>query len=145
MGKMLVTRRELQRAYRNHYKAYQAYNNDHRIGDRQTYMLLLFYAAECGLKALWLKRNSLDDSHSGGELFSRFNHNLNYILDHLRAHISLRLPRKINISQPGNKPERVISPDQLNQAWRYGCRTENELELETKLKQIIEWIGREVS
>lgn len=142
MSRISVTRRELQRAYNSHCGAYV------KIGGEQcqlTCLLVLFYAVECGLKAVWLKQNKLNETSSCGEQFDKFNHNINVILSHLHVSRDLHLPNRSKISSPKRNGQRYVDSGQLNQAWRYGCLLDDDGLFEEKLKKIINWIRGELS
>lgn len=143
MPRIAVSRRELQRAYRNHRSVYHLYSgNGGTIS--QSCLLLLFYAAECGLKAVWLRRQGKEDTVGVGQVFQRFDHNINAILDDLRAHPSLRLPGHLKILTKDRLPNRIIPSRRVNEAWRYGCILMDEEHIETLLIGIIRWVGGEL-
>ncbi|MTV50955.1 hypothetical protein GJ688_18730 [Heliobacillus mobilis] len=136
----------MQRAYRVNYQASVV------EGERSNaHRLLLFYAVECGLKAILLLRKGEDYSNGSKvvELFGRISHNINALLDELRAGVELHLPstkmRKIRYSD-GNEYERHVCSKEYNQMWRYGG-TSDTLEdsvLEGKLENILRWIEGEL-
>ncbi|MGH8549312.1 MAG: hypothetical protein ACRERU_12080 [Methylococcales bacterium] len=133
------TARELQRAWRQARVAFDAADtktNAHR--------LLLFYAVETGLKAVFLKRESKQDSEGK---FTKFQHDLNKLMDHLKVGTHLRLKSEIRLDAL-KSPERPRKPncEQLNQIWRYGAqaRYPTDEELETQLLVILDWIEGEL-
>ncbi len=138
MSKISITRRELYRAYKSHYLAY---NTLDKARCKLTCLLVLFYAVECGLKAIWLKRNNKNETSSCGEQFDMFGHNINAILSQLRVHKDLHLPNKSRIV----KSVRDVYSEQLNQAWRYGCQLDDDERFEDKLNEIINWIRGELT
>jgi len=142
MSKISVTRRELQRAYRSHYMAYNMIDKDRC---KLTCLLTLFYAVECGLKAVWLKRNNKNETASCETQFDEFRHNINAILSQLRVHRELHLPNKSTVVSPGSQSIRDVGSGQLNQAWRYGCQLNDDDLFEVRLKEIIVWIRSELS
>jgi hypothetical protein len=63
---------DLKKAFTMHGKVYKkAFDNSHR--------LILFYAAECGLKALFLKQRNLKDTNSS-QLAKTYSHQLDKIV-----------------------------------------------------------------
>lgn len=142
MSRISVTRRELQRAYRSHCIACNAID---KRKCKPTYLVMLFYAVECGLKAIWLKRNGKEETASCGKQFDSFGHNINIMLSQLRVHKKLHLPNKSRVVNPGRRSARDVYSEQLNQAWRYGCQLDNDEIFEEKLVNLITWIRGELS
>ena len=144
MSKVVFTRRELARANRIHYNTYSVCNNsirDNISGETQGLILMLFYSVECGLKAVWMKRNNSDRTDRCSTVFDSFQHDLNKILDELRVTCSLRLPYGlITKSFPRNVPA-----SKLNQALRYGSIIDNETDIEKKLLEILQWVKGELN
>ncbi len=142
------SRQELERAWRGAYKASQVASrtNAHR--------LLLFYAAECGLKAAWLRRQNKDmlDAQILDEKSDRpVAHDLNKILDTLKAGSELRLPLNLQLPalKDSNKQElqRKCGAGELNQAWRYGGKLEaphDDAALERALEGVSKWLNGEL-
>lgn len=108
--------------------------------------LLLFYAVECGLKAVYLKRNNKDplDSQTAAPIM----HDLNRILDLLHVDAMLRITPLQFTLPPLKKPtlRRVCTVGELNQVWRYGGKLTNptDTEVEQKLEAIQKWIAKEL-
>ncbi len=140
--------REMINAWKENFKASQAItkSNSHR--------LLLFYAVECGLKAILMKRQSLTCTEECEDI-SRAQHNINYLLSCLRAGEDLRIKRNFLIKEIiiyGRKHERRVPADKINQAWRYGgkfiCEGESngetDLSVEKSLLKIHKWIEQEL-
>jgi hypothetical protein len=101
--------------------------------------LLLFYAAECGLKYAHLRRNNFRTTEQLGDL----NHDLSLLIKDLNLSASavggapaLRLSRDESESCP---------PANAHQAWRYGVRIEtaDETRFVTWLQKICEVVVRE--
>lgn len=108
-------------------------------------LLLLFYAAECGLKALVLK----NDNHSLSEespIISEAGHDLRGLMRYLRIDGQFRLPRHLSlppIRRTGkNKKERGASLKDLNQVWRYGGKLNPKIknEIQEELKRLNDWL-----
>lgn len=141
MKMISFTDRELRRAWRQAWVAYETPNiktNAHR--------LLLFYAVETGLKAVFLKKNS--KLVSNGE-FSNILHNLNRLMDVLGIGSEFHLLENINLDvdelgQPTG--QRNAHCKDLNQIWRYGAQAKRptDEELEAKLLAIQELIEGEL-
>lgn len=137
---ILFTYRELKRAWEQSTTAFNASKdktNAHR--------LLLFYAVETGLKAVFLNREKKSCDTEGK--FSDFLHDLNKIMTHLKVGAQLHLPSNIcldEIKQPAQ--QRNAQCGELNQVWRYGskAKTPSDEELEEKLLAINEWIRGEL-
>ncbi|MBD2481133.1 hypothetical protein [Planktothrix sp. FACHB-1365] len=148
------TDREMQRAWRENRSAYGCENpktNAHR--------LLLFYAVECGLKAMYMKRtrkNRID--YCQDERFKQAQHDINKLLDLLAAG-NLKLPKFIFISDikddKNRSEKRQLNLGQINQMWRYGGKLERwgdeseqqsstDKHLEEKLLTICKFIEQEL-
>ncbi len=128
-----ITRREMDRAYRDHSNAFNTLTSTSCSG-----LACLFYAVECGLKSLIMKYER-QETTSG---IDHFGHNLNKMLDHLRCEKKLRLPDNISL-EPLKKPQnqqRNANQDELNQVWRYGVQPRDERQLTEKLEQVCNWI-----
>lgn len=144
MSAIPFTARELQRAWRELSaiatpSAGVARKNPHR--------LLLFYAVECGLKAVWLKRQNrnlfdCDDIDDKG-------HNLRQLIKDLRVGANLSLPENLKL-QPvirnGDDQPRNGGISILHQVWRYGgeCISPTDQCCEDQLQQIMNWIQGEL-
>ena len=115
--KILFTYRELFKAWRDLYAASvrQPRENVNR--------LLLVYAIECGLKAVWLKQasRSLFDADD----ISKTGHDLNEIIKQL--HLGKRLSPQFDLADAHDErhkrvPRKGNSVESLHQVWRYGGR-----------------------
>jgi hypothetical protein len=139
------TKRELTNAWRDLVKASrpsgctQCPTNAHR--------LLLFYAVECGLKAVLLKNWGKtvfckDDVKNG--------HDLRELQKQLRLSNDALLPNAIqvgNIRIDAKKEEpRNGGVSALHEVWRYGgvCQSPTDEECEKKLSSVSEWIAGEL-
>jgi len=138
------TRREIEKAWRENLSASSSKTprtNPHR--------LLLFYAVECGLKAILMRRRQRDCTDTS---IAQFGHDINRLLDTLGAKGSLRLPAQIRLKDikiQGSPQQRNLTSDQINQLWRYGHSFEKnaqiqDKDLESTLFQIAEWIKGEL-
>lgn len=134
------TRRELVVAWSAATKASQVVprSNAHR--------LLLFYAVECGLKAVYLKNQNLDllDAQTAAPLA----HDVNRVLDLLRADIALRIRPDLMQLPALQRPRqtRICHAKDLNQVWRYGGQLRNptDQQVEKNLDAIQQWIAKEL-
>lgn len=139
----------VRRAWRQNIVAsqFEPRNNAHR--------LLLFYAVECGLKAVIMIRENLtrtDQPRKKGRNVDDFGHDINLLLDELQVGVKIRLKSiKINTIQslqPQDKreEERAVSPEKINKMWRYGGKSLNiqDEEIEKQLLEIVEWIKGEI-
>lgn len=144
MSAIPFTDRELTRAWRELSavavpKAGSMRMNPHR--------LLLFYAVECGLKAVWLKRQNRSVFDS--EDINKTGHNLRQVLKELKFGAAVPLPQDFRLSpviQHGVNQPRNGDISILHQAWRYGgmCATPKDSECERWLEQVMEWIQGEL-
>jgi hypothetical protein len=135
------TDREIQRAWRNNLEASQvpspvpSPNNAHR--------LLLFYAVECGLKAIIMKRQGKNRTDLCPDL-AESRHNINKLLDCLSAGDSLKLPKEflMTTKKDVKKGDRKCKTEEINQMWRYGGTVDSngDPDLEKQLISISEWI-----
>lgn len=96
--------------------------------------LLLFYAAECGLKSIYLRRNNLSktDKIQNQALLSKDGHNLDRWIKEL----------KISANQVGATPHfhlanggSSLDIQKAHQVWRYGVKIKVEDE-----KKLVEWL-----
>lgn len=131
------TDRELSRAWRSLRRTANAEerNNTHR--------LLLFYAIECGLKAVWLKKQSktLFDSAA----IHRFGHDLNEIIkDLMPGHGLQLLPASVQVNV--GQISRSGRLNAIHQVWRYGGQLSipTDEEMETRLENMAQWIAKEL-
>ena len=134
---IVFTLRELKRAWKQAESAFDESKNK-----TNAQRLLLFYAVETGLKAVILKRENQENSEG---MFADTLHDLNKMLDKLRAGNDLRLPKYIPlVTKPPE--QRKATCGELNQVWRYGAKAQNptDTELEAKLSKINEWIKGEL-
>lgn len=139
------TDQELKRAWRQLMRTSLPSNNSQR---ENAHRLLLFYAVECGLKVVWLKRNgrtlfTVDDINQTG-------HDLTGTLAQLRAGHHLELPHNIQLSEvkgtDGRPLQRNGSLESLHQVWRYGgqCHAPCDTACEQQLERVLEWINGEL-
>ena len=124
-----VTQKEIQKAFRNHKSVVDISN----LGCR-TSKLVLFYAVECGLKALYMRENKLkrtDQENSLKESAFYFRHNLNHLL--VKMNMNIKIPKLVA------KDNSQIEPEDLHAAWRYGKELDNRKELRCieRLKDIL--------
>lgn len=136
-----VTRQELTRAWRHLHQAA-------RVTPRQApHRLLVFYAVECGLKAVWLRQKNKEVLE--GADIDLLGHDLNQLFKDLCIGRQLAaLPRTITL-KPLGKPSpraRCGGVDVLHQAWRYGVEvaTPDDTAIEQQLDKLNEWIAKEL-
>lgn len=138
MAVVHVSLQELKRAYRNHIQAYEACprpTNAHR--------LLLFYAIECGLKAVLLKRKNCKSTDELSDDV-KLDHDLNKLLSELKTGRTLNIPNNIKIQ--AKPPRQPIMISELHQVWRYGGKATDppDDQLEQKLLKVINWIDQNI-
>lgn len=109
--------------------------------------LLLFYAVECGLKAVWLKRQSR--SLFDREDIEKTGHNLRQVLKELKMGAEFKLPENLQlkpVTRNGAQEARNGDISILHQAWRYGssCSAPTDTYCEQQLEQILKWIQGEL-
>lgn len=101
--------------------------------------LLLFYAAECGLKAIYMLRNNLKttDEVRGNALSARsYGHNIRNLIQALNiSRASIRACPQIVIKRTGQ----VGDPAILHEAWRYGEKIHHTSAVCEWLTSLIEW------
>lgn len=144
------TDREMKAAWRNLSKAAKP-----GVGERENpHRLLLFYAVECGLKAVWLKRQcrTLFD----GDSIKGTGHNLHQILKCLRVDPKLLPPEDFVLGQVNSKLGQVKGDQvlldrkgkfgDLHQVWRYGgaCESPSDRDCELHLEKVLNWIQGEL-
>ena len=137
MSAMPFTDRELRRAWRELSAVAMPPADSVRLNPHR---LLLFYAVECGLKAVWLK-------HQGRTLFDagdieKTGHNLRHALKELNVGAGLSLPEALQLE----KPVRHGRLGDLHQVWRYGgqCKSPTDHDCEQQLQKVLEWIQGEL-
>lgn len=134
MARLDVSRRELVRAYGVHYKSYQALLTN--ITEMNSCLLLLFYAVECGLKAVWCKRHKVEATSRAGSKFESFGHDIAIILDDLRSGMTMTRTMEYKNGR--------INFDKFHECWRYGGKIINDGTIQKDLEKVCLWIGREL-
>lgn len=113
---------------------------------RVSHRLLLFYAVECGLKVLMLKKikgTTTESFMKHRELKDRLNgkngHNIKYMLRFL-GYGQFNLPNMRCLNEAN------AMPSEYNQIWRYGIQImkDQEDDIEKTLFEITEWIERRI-
>jgi hypothetical protein len=110
--------------------------------------LLLFYAAECGLKAVYLK--GLNADYIDDEIGQKLKHDLNRLMSLLLVGNEYLLPTDLKLSscrqKNGVQIDRSCDIGALNQVWRYGGCLINggDILAEKQLEKINEWIAKEI-
>jgi hypothetical protein len=138
------TDREMEKAWRENKNA------SYKIPRTNAHRLLLFYAVECGLKAILMRRCEKTRTDLCPDIYE-CQHDVNKLLDRLKAGGSLKLPDQLSMKaikgKNGNE-ERKFTPGDVNQMWRYGgCCTAKDIvdqDLENKLLKIVNWIDGEL-
>lgn len=144
MSAIPFTDRELKRAWRELSSISLPGSGEQR---KNPHRLLLFYAVECGLKAVWLKRQNrrLFDRSD----IDRTGHDLRQVLKELRVGSALSLPGNLQLaplSVGGNETPRNGDISILHQAWRYGgeCVGPTDHDCEAQLQNVLNWIQGEL-
>lgn len=127
---------ELRQAFWQHVNSSDAHSS-------ASHYLLLFYAVECGLKSVYLRRNRLLKTEQINDAQLRGSHD---VASWVRE---LRLPASV----AGNIPMFQLRRDQTtwavakaHEAWRYGVviETRDELQLIRWLNNIQQWIKENI-
>ncbi|NEP10040.1 MAG: hypothetical protein F6K14_07430 [Symploca sp. SIO2C1] len=124
--------------------------NAHLCASRQTQgmssNLLLFYAAECGIKSVWLRRNRLHTINdiSDQTLLSKDGHNLDRWRKELRISASqVSQAPHFRLASGGSN----LDIEKAHQAWRYGIRmkSQDEKDLVKWLENLCDWIKENIN
>lgn len=137
MSKIEITQREMDRAFRSHHEATQQLPSS----VNPSKLVCLFYAVECGLKSLIMKREN-HKTTSGIDNYE-FEHNINKMLNHLRCGKQLRLPVNISLDTKIPGIQRNTEQSSLNQVWRYGVnirKPEDQTHITQTLTNICNWV-----
>ncbi len=128
MAELRASRREMERAFRNHKMVASA-------GDSLSHKLLLAYAIECGLKAELMRRARVEEYHSLPDE-QRFGHDLRQALR------LLRLPATLDIgtTQTRQREPQSVDSAKLHQAWRYGIECADEEAILKSLQAVLHWL-----
>jgi hypothetical protein len=125
---------QLRAAFHKHGRNLEDYPNN----------LLLFYAVECGLKAIWLRRNRLrTTAQLSPDLKARGGHDLMFWVSKLGLPASVTQGRcQFRLKNSSGMLDIVLA----HQAWRYAIELneEDEAAVVKWLHHIREWIFREI-
>lgn len=101
--------------------------------------LLLFYAAECGLKAAYMLQNNLKvaDEARGSALSARsYGHNINRLIQALNiSRASIKRSPQIVVERTGHFGDSAV----LHEAWRYGEKIRDTSAMYEWLTSLVEW------
>lgn len=138
-----VTRNELERAWRSLRRAAD-------VSPRQApHLLLVFYAVECGLKAVWLKKKAKEVF--GSDEIKSLGHKLDDLIREVNKDLvlgsSLTLPAQVRFTPLPPGIQRNGTAEQLHQAWRYGVDlvSPDIASIETTLNNLMLWINAELT
>lgn len=112
---------------------------------RQSGSLLLFYAAECGLKAAWIRRNNLrNTSQFDASAQPNPRHDLILLVK------NLKLPAAMANAKAGFRLKRdgtAVDTAALHEAWRYGVEVLplDETIVVTWLQALCQWAKGELT
>ena len=144
---ILADKRDYRNGYKKHIAAYKLLSKDNN--STKSRCLLLVYAVECGLKYKLLEqwheistKNWIGDKDNFKTKVIK-SHNLRKMLKELRQENAFHFP------QMKTKHGDDVSTDTYHQFCRYGIVVSNkdklkEMEYETILCQLAEWIGEEI-
>ncbi len=121
----------LRQAFHSHLSAYEKTKDTFSTSS----YLLLFYAAECGMKRIWLIRNNLNTTNdiSDPTLLSRDGHNLDRWKKELRISASIGDTPHFSLASDGSD----LGIEKAHQLWRYGIRMDSDKE-----KRVVEWLEK---
>lgn len=144
MSAIPFTDRELKRAWRELSAIATPATGSSR---KNPHRLLLFYAVECGLKAVWLKRHSR--SLFDREDIDRTGHDLRQVLKELKIGSQFSLPESLQLAAVTRNQAQIPRNggiSMLHQAWRYGgeCAGPTDKQCEDQLQQVLNWIQGEL-
>jgi len=143
---MHFTEAELRKAWRENLAASQMIQPEFPPSNPR--LLLLFYAVECGLKCLLLKRKGVQTTQEIQDELKNIFHDINKILDDLGGNeFKVRLMSNINLEENALLPtRRSMASKQLNELWRYGgtLRNPTQQELAARLETIAQWVQQEL-
>lgn len=144
MSAIPFTDRELTRAWR---ELSQVANPLPPSDRKNPHRLLLFYAVECGLKAVWLRRQNRT-LFEGADI-QQMGHDLQQILKDLKVGASLYFPTSFQLSaatQGATSRPRSSRFADIHQAWRYGgkCEAPTDEDCEQHLLNVLRWIQGEL-
>jgi hypothetical protein len=126
-------------------RAHELARSAQDVDDAYSRALLLFYAAECGLKAVYMAVNVLKTtgaSHSAPAAAS-FSHRLDDLIIALRIPASSLLPRPspVHLRAP---PNTTVAVGELNQIWRYGESVVQPNDCVDWLERVVAYVTKEL-
>jgi hypothetical protein len=129
-----VTRRELEKAYRQH-------RNHYGTCSSYPHRLLLVYCVECGLKALLMQFHRVD-RYNQLPADLQVGHDIRAALKLLGAPpgLSIRQARTAH----GRPPQQPVTPGELHQAFRYGIPIDPQAEVTQDLQAVVMWIEEQM-
>ncbi len=107
--------------------------------------LLLFYAAECGLKAVYMSRNNLhlvsDKNATAIRAANEFGHQLDQLIRELkiRPDTLSHTPGRVTL-----KDGRPLAVNQIHEAWRYGGAISESDAVVAWLNRAVEYVMEEL-
>lgn len=120
------------------WRAFHLHRASASAGESESHSLLLFYAAECGLKAVWLRRNQKLSSEQFPEALAKHGHDLSLWLKELRVGATVRPAPVVRV----HRDNHALSIAEVHEAWRYGVRmrSEDESRLRSWLTRVCAWV-----
>jgi hypothetical protein len=115
-----------------------------RDKDADTAALLLFYAAECGLKAIHMQRHNLkttSDARGSVDCAEDYGHRIDKLIN------DLRIPKSIVSGAPSIMLVRTgdsAKVKHLHEAWRYGEKIKATETIFEWLSSIVKWVDDNV-
>ncbi len=113
------------------------------VTNQNSRALLLFYAAECGLKAIYMANNVLHTTSSShtAKAATFFVHRLDDLIVELKVPASTIAPRPASCMFQG----KAVAVGELNQVWRYGGTLEEQPAILSWLENLVAYVRKELS
>ncbi|MEQ9355029.1 hypothetical protein [Coleofasciculus sp. F4-SAH-05] len=127
---------ELEQAFQSHLAAVRETNGTASY-------LLLFYATECGLKRIWLRRKELQTTDQIQDQKLKNGHKLDRWIKELGIPASeVEAAPRFSLERDGSN----LDIGKAHEVWRYGIevKSEHEENLVNWLESVCDWINREI-
>ena len=137
--KLNITRKEFSDSCRKHYSLYKATMGTESANGRR---LLLFYAAECGLKSCILGKIG-KNTYLDLEKYCDENGKKKYGHDIKQLTKDADMEHNCNLKPIRLYDGKEVQSRQFNELWRYGAKVADEKECEEAeetLRKIVEWL-----
>ena len=114
------------------------------VSNENSRALLLFYSAECGLKAIYMAKNALKSTSASHSVksASSFNHRIDDLIIALKVPSATVAPRPADLALKGTTT--VVSVGELNQVWRYGGSLADQTTILIWLEAVVAYAKKEL-